>query len=228
MATDFNESASLGARGEVQYDERGRPYLLLGDGRRYYLQPEDTSDRPQGGFLRGAGHWNPKTAEWEQGGVQGGNLLSLGVGGLLTGGALSALGAFGGAGGAGNAAAGSGAGAAGIGATVPGVGAVSGTGVGAAAGGGGLGGRLLNAALPLGMMGAGRVLGGGGGSQIPPELQEMLSLQKQRAQFQNPLFEALSRLAMSRLPMAQQQMLPGGTGTDPLAALERLGQGGGR
>lgn len=57
-----------GMQGGVQYDERGRPYILMGDGRRNYISPaafgepvpEDTT-----GMFRQAPQWNNEKGKWE-------------------------------------------------------------------------------------------------------------------------------------------------------------------
>lgn len=241
-----------GARGGLQYDERGRPYYVTADGQRNYVSPVAMGAEPspdETGVFHSRPEWNQESGDWETP-FDWGNLLNVGVGGLLGAGALSAAGAFGGAGGGtvsaspllseGGAAAGLPTagmtpgliGGAGIGAgagTGMGVGGAAGmgAGAGAAAAGGGLADVLKRLGLTAGMMGIGKAIGGGGQTPIPPEIQQILDLQKQRMQLQNPLFEAISRLAMSRLPTAQQQAMPGGTGMNPMAALERVTNGGG-
>jgi hypothetical protein len=57
-----------GMQGGVQYDEKGRPYILMGDGRRNYISPaafgepvpEDTT-----GMFRQGPQWNNWKGEWE-------------------------------------------------------------------------------------------------------------------------------------------------------------------
>ncbi len=50
-------------------------------------------------------------------------------------------------------------------------------------------------------------------NELPPELQDILNLQKQRMQMQGPLYEAVTRLAYNRLPTNLTQ----GTGDDPIS-----------
>jgi hypothetical protein len=84
-------------------------------------------------------------------------------------------------------------------------------------------GRLAARAAPTVIPAIGQRLTGGddGGRSggTPPELQEILNLQKQRMLMQNPLYESILKLAQSRLPTSAQQgprMLP--TLTAPAAA----------
>lgn len=91
-------------------------------------------------------------------------------------------------------------------------------GSGAAAGGAAAGGSALDRTmnyLRAGLAGAGLV---GAATQdrsndLPPELQDILNLQKQRMQMQGPLYEAVTRLAYNRLPTNLTQ----GTGDDPIS-----------
>lgn len=58
---------------------------------------------------------------------------------------------------------------------------------------------------------------------IPPELQQMLDLQRQRMQMQNPLYEAVTRMAMNRLPTNLTQ---GAGPNDPITqAMQRMSGG---
>ena len=110
----------------IQYDASGKPYILYVDAKGHqaksYLAPT-VPPAQQGGFLHGRPQWNSETGQWERP-MNWGNLAALGIGGVLTGGALSAaLGGGAGAAGAGGAAS-TGAGA---GATAAGVGAAGGS-----------------------------------------------------------------------------------------------------
>jgi hypothetical protein len=86
-----------GMQGGVQYDEKGRPYILMADGRRNYISPaafgepvpEDTT-----GMFRQAPQWNNQKGEWETP-IDWTNIANIGVGAGLTAGGLSAFGAFG-------------------------------------------------------------------------------------------------------------------------------------
>lgn len=134
----------------VQYDEQQRPYVE-NNGKRVYLSPvamggEAPTDTT--GPFRHRPQWNQNTAQWETP-VDWGNVLNIGTAAALTGGALSAAGAFGGAAG--------GVGGIGTGASATGAGAGTAVGTGGAAAGvgggllGGLGKGLgwLNRAAPL-------------------------------------------------------------------------------
>ena len=75
----------------------------------------------------------------------------------------------------------------------------------------GIGGRLLTAGAITGLQGLGQKFGANQ-PMVPPEVQELLKLQKQqvemqnqRMQLQNPLFASIIQMAMSRLPTAMQQ-----------------------
>ncbi len=85
---------------------------------------------------------------------------------------------------------------------------------GTALGGPGSGGGGQGGILPWVQRGlAGTALVGGlvrGGQnqsaeQLSPELRQLLDLQKQRMAYQNPLFEAITQMAMQRLPIQYQQ-----------------------
>lgn len=98
---------------DIAWDPQGRPYrtyLLDGPwgraGERTYVSPAEvspsnTSDprllqwaathqAPGGGFLHGRGVWNDDTGQWDQP-INGGNLMSLGVGGFIGGPAIAPL-----------------------------------------------------------------------------------------------------------------------------------------
>src|SRR5690348_1163176 len=45
-----------------------------------------------------------------------------------------------------------------------------------------------------------RIYGGGGNSNVPPELQQLLGQQVARNQYQNPLFQAVTNQAFQGLP----------------------------
>lgn len=84
-----------------------------------------------------------------------------------------------------------------------------GAGASSAPGGGGGGGgvplalkKLAAGAVPAI---AGRVASGGGGSQLTPELQQLLALAMKRMQDQEPLFQAINRQAMAGLPASYQR-----------------------
>jgi hypothetical protein len=82
-------------------------------------------------------------------------------------------------------------------------------------------GRTLAKAAPALVPAVGSALTSRGGASggTPPELQEILNLQKQRMLMQNPLYESILKLAQSRLPTSAQQgpyMLP--TLTAPASA----------
>lgn len=147
--------------------------------------------------------WLAKNFWWMPAAAAGGYALA-GMGG----GAPAAASATG----EGAAAAGSGAGAAGAAGTAGAGGAAM-----------GIGERVARAAVPAGLAIAGRVAGGGGNNgQIPPELRQILDLQRQRLQMQGPLYESILRLAQSRLPMSARSgpsLLPQ---TNPADALARL------
>lgn len=214
----------------MQYDERGRPYFLLQDGSRSYVSPVAMGEQPppdNTGIFHKAPEFNQHSGNFETP-FDWGNLLSMGVAGGLGAGAASAAGLFGGGAGAGSAASAAPAASAGptaagagtlashsilpagamTGATVPGA---------AASGGGGMGG-LLKSLVP-GMSDGGfdvnditkllpllaHFLGGGSGPNQQQEDIQNLTMQRMNAQ--NPLFEAASRLAFSRMPDSATQGL---------------------
>ena len=48
-----------------------------------------------------------------------------------------------------------------------------------------------------------------GGGELPPELREMMDMQRQRMQMQQPLYQSIMRMANSRLPTAYQNAQTG-------------------
>ena len=83
----------------VQYDERGKPYMLMQTGKRYYLSPmamgEAAPEDSQGrGFAHGRPTWNQDEGEFERG-LDLTFPLSLAAGAGIGAGALSSAGAFG-------------------------------------------------------------------------------------------------------------------------------------
>ena len=85
--------------GNVQRDELGRSYFLQSDGSRYYVSPpamDPNAPKPKGSFIHNADSWNSKTGKYDKGGVNWGNLLSMGVGGLLAAPAIAGLAGMGG------------------------------------------------------------------------------------------------------------------------------------
>src|ERR1700741_3808069 len=118
----------------IQYDERGRPFILTPDGRKSFISPVAMGGQAptdETGIYRKGPQWDQNKGDWETP-LDWGNILSTVVGGGLTAGVANAAmagGAAAGGGGAGGAA--------------------------GAAGGGGEGFSLGN--------GAGLVGGGGGG-----------------------------------------------------------------
>src|SRR5574341_1065962 len=186
MPDNPNTGSALGG---LQYDEQGRPYFLLSNGRRNYVSPVAMGqDAPSDdtGLFQQRPRWNPETAEYETP-FDWGNALNIGVAGLFGAGIPHAVGAFGGAGGGGAASASPLLGEGGVGAGLPTggmtpglIGAGVGAGTGAAAGlagaaaGGGIGDLLKRVGMTAGMMGIGQALGGGAGTKIPPEIQQIL------------------------------------------------------
>lgn len=238
--------------GGIQYDERGRPFIWLGN-RRVYISPvamgEKRPDDTTGIFRKGP-QWNQYSGKWDTP-IDWGNLLNIGVGAGLGAGAASAAGLFGGGAGA-----------------VPSAGTSAGTGGGASAAGTAAAGALpgmswlpewaytanvtpaaitsqgVSRGIPWGgiVRGAGTVLGDGRNvadiaKQFNPwqqaalaalaglpallankgpsaeeravmeQARQMALLQQKRIEHQNPLFQAVTQLAMSRLPTANQRML---------------------
>ena len=234
--------------GGVQYDERGRPYILMSDGTKNYISPVAMGGQPppdETGVFRSRPQWDQYKGEWETP-IDWGNIVTMATGAGLGAGVLSAAGAFGGAG-AGSAGSAGGAGGVGIGET----GAVSGlagsgfggtlasTPIGAGSipaipalrGGAGKGDLtasgygtaidvLKRLAPAAGLVGLTQFTGRGGGNDIPPELREILNLQKNRMEMQNPLYESILRLAQSRLPTSAQ----GGVSDPVQEAMQRLAQ----
>ena len=66
--------------------------------------------------------------------------------------------------------------------------------------------RIAPAVVPAVL---GRLPGGGGGGEIPPELRDIMELQRQRMQMQQPLYQSIMRMANSRLPTAFQNAQTG-------------------
>lgn len=93
------------------------------------------------------------------------------------------------------------------------------------AAGGGLKDALIKGGLTAGMMGLGQALGPDQ-PQLPPELQQILSLQKQRLEMQQPLYESILRLAQSRLPMSAQPSQASGPTQQAVQQLARQRGGG--
>ena len=62
-----------------------------------------------------------------------------------------------------------------------------------------------------------RNLPDGGGGELPPELREILEMQRQRMQMQQPLYQSIVRMANGRLPTAYQNSQTG-SAYDPAAA----------
>lgn len=78
---------------------------------------------------------------------------------------------------------------------------------GSAAGLGGIGKALKDLGIPLGIAAAGKAMtggfgggDGGGSSDLPPELQQLLQLSMDRMRSQGPLFDAVNRQALAGLP----------------------------
>lgn len=128
-------------------DEKGKKYRVYNEpynnkpaGTRVYLPQDNPSTAPKGTFLRGQGQWDPSSGEWDQP-LNGGNLMSLGVGGLLAAPVVAPL--------------------------LGGLGAGSAASSAPAAGGGGI---LASSSIPvsMGMSGAGAVAPGAasGGSML--------------------------------------------------------------
>lgn len=218
----------------IQTDAQGRQYIDTPRGRVYLspvtrgeAPPEDTT-----GIFRSRPRWNQKKGKFETP-IDWGNILSIATGAGLGAAGLSAAGAFGG-GAAGSAAGGGVpnlAGAAGLpggalyGAAAPAAGGIS-AGVGAA--GGGLGSKLANVGKTVGkhaldgakgfnpfqlaalaaLSGLPALLANKGPSNeekaLYDQARQMTELQRRRIEHQNPLFEAVTRLAMSRLPTKNQ------------------------
>ncbi len=190
--TDFTENQNTGTflpASATQTDSRGRKYILLDDGSKFFTLPQDAgSARDSGGSFHKPANWNPRTGEWEPGGVDwqsvGLWLSAAAIGGYAASAyepvaATVSAGTGAGAAGAGTAAgtsagvgigesgavtglAGSGFGSAGTGvATGAGVGGAA-AGTGAATGGGtaeGVGSTAW-AGLPDGVAGSGGIVGG--------------------------------------------------------------------
>lgn len=147
---------------------------------------------------------------------------------LAAGYGISALAGSGGA----PAASAAGAGGVGVGETGA-VTGLAGSGFGGAAGGGalagvgshlasGIVGRLANAAIPAGLMGLGQLFGAGHAPELPPELRQILDLQKQRMEAQGPLYASILQLAQQRMPTSVQgAQLPAGSGPST-PAIEQL------
>lgn len=197
----------------LQYDEQGRPYYQFPGQPRNYVspvamgqqKPEDTTS-----IFHKAPQWNNDQGTWETP-FDWGNLLNIGVAGGLGAGALSAAGAFGG---------GAGAGAGAMYGPPESLAAGAG-GAGAAAGAGGVGASLLKnltsikgiaslaGLIPLLMSAKGgggdAGAGGAGGFAQMPQLNSLMDMSVNRAQRTDPLHQAVTQLAMSRLPTNVQR-----------------------
>lgn len=192
------------------------------------VTPENPSGNvPQGGFAKSRGEWNPQTGQYDQG------MNMSGLGGAILGGAAVAGPAV-----IGPALFGPGAAAAPVGGlsadgtipftTAPGVhaaalsgsvgpasglGAAGGSAAGGAAASGGLagflknltGGQNLTSFIGLGTSLAGG-LGGGGSSD--DELKNLQAITEARMRRVDPLHQAITNLAMSRLPTNMQRPVP--------------------
>lgn len=197
----------------LQYDEQGRPFYQFPGQPRNYVSPA-AFGKPIGGNPESAWHsapqWNQNTGEAENP-FKWGKALNYGVGGALGLGVADAAfpGLFGA--GAGGSVAGD---VAGVDAAIGGAGAA---GAGAA---GGIGQHLLDqlksgkgiaslaSLIPLLMAaGGGGGNNGGGGDLLSqnPQLNSLLDMSVNRAQRTDPLHQAVTQLAMSRLPTNVQR-----------------------
>lgn len=182
---------------------------------------QQTTAAPSATFAKSQGAWNPQTGQFDQG------MNMSGLGGAITGGAAlaaplvigpaianalggsAALGSFDAAPsisspvGAANAQA--------LGATAAGGNVATG-----ASGGGGLAGMLKGLVSPqnipqlvgLGTSLLGGLTGGGSGGGSNPDLDRMRAITEARMRRVDPLHQAITSLAMSRMPTAQQRPLP--------------------
>ncbi len=215
-----NSHSSVGeaAKYNMQYDEHGRPFMLDATGRKSYVSPVSFGGKPpdntSGGLLHGRWEWDPGRGDWVQH-LSGGKILTYATMAALTAGGLNAAGVLGGAGGSGAAEAVNGvanAALAGSEYAAP-LGAVAPVAAGA-------GSKLLDsltsakgvtslaglaamlATRPGGNSGSANGLPGGAGNDQLTQLMEMAS---QRAQRTDPLHQAVTQLAMSRLPTNVQR-----------------------
>lgn len=232
----------------VQYDSRGRPFIMGPTGEIVYLSPasmgnSEGSGLGEGGnFFKSDGQWNQRTGEVERP-TNWGNILSTVIGGGLGAQGLAAAGAFGGGGAAGGAGLpttgmtpgliGEGAAAAGSGAAAAGAGAAS-----------SLPGWIkpaIGLGAPLAMRamrrGPGNEYFGGGGSSGDgnAQLQQLMQLLMEKAQRTAPVHAQAMNTAqrmgpslasspqMDRAIDASRSSRPA-TQTDPqvLAAIQRL------
>lgn len=203
----------------LQYDEQGRPYYQYPGQPRNYVSPA-AFGKPIGGNPESAWHsapqWNQHTGEAENP-FKWGKAITAGTAGALALGGLNAAGVIGG-GGAGS-----------VAGDVAGVaGKIGGMGAGGwapeVAGGvaGGIGQKLLKSLtsgqgiaslaslIPLLLA----IRGGGGGSNggagagdfaQMPQLNSLLDMSVNRAQRTDPLHQAVTQLAMARLPTNVQR-----------------------
>lgn len=205
----------------LKYDEQGKPYYDVPGqpGRRSYVSPvalggkapDDTT-----GIFHSAPQWNQNEGKWETP-IDWGNVLNVGVGaGLGLGVADAAFPSLFGAG-TGGSVAGD---VAGVDQAIANAGAgVYGTGAGLA---GGIGKTLLNnltstkgiaslaSLLPLLMAAKGAGGSGSGTGAATPfanqgQLDSLLNMTVNRAERTDPLHQAVTQLAMSRLPMNVQR-----------------------
>lgn len=207
----------------LKYDEQGRPYTVMANGKRKYISPVAVGGAPQEdttSIFRSAPRWNPDSGEWDTP-IDWGNILNLGTAAALTGGAASAFGALGGGaampalsspasvlpagapsllGGATTAA--TAFPALSAPASVLPAGSAGLMGAGAASGLPSWLGPVLSAAIPtLGRIGSGGGSGGGpgGGPGASPELASLLE-EFMRRQAQGPLADAVTAQAQAGLP----------------------------
>lgn len=215
----------------IQYDEQGRPFTYVGGTtRRSYISPVamGTGTRPTdgGGIYRTDYGWDQNRGEWTRG-IDWGNVLTTGIGGIAGGAALAPLFSGGGAAGSGGAAA-----AAGNASVLPsattfptaGMMPAGGTGLGAAGSGAGsaAAGGAVSAGAQAGsssvlskvlktLAGSAPIIGAmtapkqslqGGVNDIMsiPGVKEMLDLKMKQAQRVDPLHEALTTMSMRLLP----------------------------
>lgn len=198
----------------LKYDN-GRPYYLIpGTNQRSYVSPVamGTGTRPEGGGgpFKHDWSWDQNKGKWVQN-TDWGNLATLGTAIVMSAGAADAAGLLGGA-------------PAVLGPPAPAalgtIGPTAGAGaVGGLAGvlkhlGGAQGIASLAGLLPL-LLGGG--LGGGGGGGTPgggqtspltsltPDISALLNMSVNRAQRTDPLHQAVTALAMSRLPTNVQR-----------------------
>ena len=199
---------------KIKYDERGRPYYQWPGQPRRYVSPramDPNAEKPadRGGIFRGGWQWDTRNGKWVNP-VDWSNIANIGVGAGLGLGGLDAAGVFGGAGaGAAGGGAGTGAGAGGAGAGA-GAGA-GGAGAGAAAGAGASAANQAIQAALAALAGLPALFTNRGPSDeekaLYAQARQLQQLQQRRIEHQNPLFSAVTQLAMSRLPTTSQQTL---------------------